>query len=188
MADRLARASREAAQAKTEEQRRRQARLRAWGALAACIAVPVALGVLFADAIQDRLPRTSHLYALFGIERSPTFEITRLEQQHLLADGTRVFAVKGEVTNHASAARRAPALRFELLDRQGRRVYAWTLPAIAARPMKPGETTPFVTRITAPPLAAASLKIGFAPREELALNAAHDGNAPGQPAARNSVQ
>ncbi len=87
-----------------------------------------------------------------------------------------------------SAARRAPGLRFELLDQQGRRVYAWTLPAIAPRPMKPGETTPFVTRITSPPLAAASVKIGFAPREELALNAVHDGNASGKSAARNSVQ
>jgi predicted Zn finger-like uncharacterized protein len=188
MAERLMRASREAAEAETEARRRRQARRQAWLSLAAAVALPLGLAVVFADWVQDRFPRTSHVYALIGVEPPPVFEITRVEQKHLMADGTRVLAIRGEIANHSSKPRHAPGLHFELTDDSGRTVYAWTLGSVTTRAMKPGETTTFVTRLASPPIAAARVKIGFAQPEELALNAAHDGSNATGPAARNPVQ
>jgi predicted Zn finger-like uncharacterized protein len=188
MAERLMRASREAAEAEIEGKRRRQARRRAWSSLAAAVALPVGLAVVFADWVQDRLPRTSHAYALVGIERPAAFGITRVEQKHLMTDGARVLAIRGEIANQSSLARHAPALTFELKDKDGRTVYAWTLASVTTRAMKPGETTTFVTRLASPPLAAERVKIGFAPPEELALNAAHDATSGSGSATRNPVQ
>ena len=188
MAQRLIRVSREAAEAGMEERRRRRARRRAWAALAAAVALPVGAAMIFADRVQDRFPQTSHAYALVGVERPPEFAITRVEQKQMMADGTRVLAIRGEIANRSSLARPAPALRFELADGDGRTVHAWTLASVTTRPMQPGETTTFVTRLASPPLAAAVVKIGFAPATALALNAAHDANSATGPAARNPVQ
>ncbi|MFO1089021.1 MAG: zinc-ribbon domain-containing protein [Hyphomicrobiales bacterium] len=188
IAERIAKAAQEAAEAKAEERRRKHARQRAWGTLAAAAILPVAFGYLFADVIQDRLPRTQHVYALLGMPHAPAFELSKLDQQNLLSDGTRVLAVKGEVLNRSSSDRTAPGLRFELEDKKGKVVYAWTLPAVAARPMRAGEMAPFVTRVASPPLTAVSLKISFATRDELALNAGHENGSGKQSGSRNAVQ
>jgi hypothetical protein len=188
MAERLMRVSREAAEAEMEEKRRRRARRQAWASLAAAVALPVGAAVVFADWVQDRFPQSSHAYALVGIERPAAFGINRVEQKHLMADGARVLAIRGEIVNESSLARHAPPLRFELTDSDGRTVYAWTLSSVTTRPIQPGETTTFVTRLASPPLAAAHVKIGFAPPAALALNATHDRGSGGGAATGNPVQ
>lgn len=188
MAERLMRVSREAAEAEMEEKRRRRARRQAWASLAAAVAMQVGAAIVFADWVQDRFPQTSHAYALVGVERPAAFAITRVEQKQMMTDGTRVLAIRGEIANRSSLARPAPGLSFALTDKDGRTVHAWALASVTTRPMQPGEATTFVTRLASPPLAAAHVKIGFAPAAALALNAAHDTNSATGPAARNPVQ
>ena len=112
------------------------------------------------------------LYDLAGIEVNVRgFEIRNIKQQHLIADGTRVFAVRGQVVNLSGGDSKAPALRFILRDANQREVYAWTLDGVATRSLKPDEATSFVTRIASPPETADDLQIRFAQASEIGSNA-----------------
>jgi hypothetical protein len=96
-------------------------------------------------------------------------EIRQVDLQHLIVDGRRVIAVKGEVANVSSSVRKIPWLRFGLRSIDNAEVYHWTLDT-EVRPLNPGESTSFVTRLASPPEAARNLEIRFARADEIGSN------------------
>ena len=70
--------------------------------------------------------------------------------QHLLVEGKQVISIKGEIANVSGGSRKIPWLRFGLTDNGRTEVYNWQLDT-NARPLNPGESTNFVTRIASPP-------------------------------------
>ena len=66
--------------------------------------------------------------------------------------------------------KKVPALRFALLDAAGGEVYTWMVES-GVRPLRPGEATSFVTRVSAPPEAAVSLQVRFARKAEISQTA-----------------
>ena len=96
-------------------------------------------------------------------------DIRRVAQENKIVDGTHVLMIKGEVSNSTNSVRKIPWLRFALLGDASQELYSWTLDT-AARPLRPGETTSFVTRVAAPPELAKNLQIRFAHADEIGSN------------------
>lgn len=169
---RLTRASLVAERQHTEARQRKKAKTKGWLALTGSIAAAITGVFLFPQHIAQYAPGAVKLYEKAGIEVNLRgFEIRDIKQQHLIADGTRVFAVRGQVINVTGTDGKAPALRFILRDAKKREVYAWTLDGVTNRSLKPDEATSFVTRIASPPETADDLQIRFAHASEIGSNA-----------------
>ena len=112
---RLTKASLAAERQHLEARQIKKARTRGWYALTAGIAAVIAGVLMFPQHIVPYAPGAMKLYQLAGIEVNVRgFEIRDIKQQHLIADGTRVFAVRGQVINVKDRDGKAPALRFIL--------------------------------------------------------------------------
>ena len=159
-----------AQQAKHEFANQRKARIRKlanWITFAACALLPLALAAGFPETVVAAAPITIKAYDRLGYQINIYgLDIKRVEQQNQVVDGAHILLVKGEVSNATNDVRKIPWLRFALLDDSGKELYRWTLDT-ASRPLRPGETTSFSTRVAEPPELAKNLQIRFAHRDEI---------------------
>jgi hypothetical protein len=156
------------------KRRQRRRRLAAWGALASAMTVPTIMAMVFPEAVVSAAPATISAYKALGQEINIYgIDLRRIEMQHMMVDGTRVLAIKGEIVNISGGDRKIPSLRFGLSSETNAEVYKWTLDS-GARPLKPGEITNFVTRVASPPEAAKTLQIRFAHADEIGLTTVNE--------------
>lgn len=164
---RLMEASRHAQEAFKEKRRKKLKALRNWAILGCFTLSPIAAAAAFPVQVVQLVPITIKAYEKIGYEVNVYgLEIHKVEEQHAIVDGTRILTVKGEISNIAGSDRKIPWLRFGLTDQGAKEVYSWTLDT-GARPLHPGETTNFVTRVASPPESAKNLQIRFAHAEEI---------------------
>ena len=176
-AARIASAVREAEEKRLAAARKRRARIRGWLTLAACITAPVALAASFPEPVVRALPGSIMIYDKVGIPVNiPGFKFANISHQYLLAGGTRVLAIRGEIINMTSKAKTVPSLRFALRNKKGREVYHWSLNGVSRRPLKPGASARFLTRIAEPPKYADDFQIRFALSGEIAKTASYENN------------
>lgn len=150
--------------------RRRRAALAAWMGLAALGLAPAAMAIAMPERVVAAAPAAIAFYD--WIDREVNIyglELRKVELQHLLVGDQRVIAIKGELFNVSGTERRVPWLRFGLRDGGNQEVYQWQLNT-GSRPLKPGETKSFVTRIASPPQAAETVEIRFARADEIGSN------------------
>jgi hypothetical protein len=158
---RLAEAAQVAEERFQERQRRRRRERRGWAALALSILVPVLTAAALPQQVAEAFPPASRIYALAGLDINVRgLEFRNVGQKHMLADGTRVLAIQGEIVNVGSREQSIPTLKFILRDGAHQPVYDWTLNS-STRPIKPGETSTFVTRVASPPEPATEIEIRF---------------------------
>jgi hypothetical protein len=151
---------------------KKRAKLRGWAILAACMVAPVAAAAAFPEPIVKVAPYAAKIYAKVGLKVNVYgLEFRKIEEQHLIVDGTRVVAVKGEIVNVSDRDRKIPAIRLSMRDAAMNEVYAWTVDS-ATRPLRPGEITTFSTRVASPPQTAKDIEIRFARRNEIVSNTA----------------
>ncbi len=168
---RLLAAAREARAGFADRKQQRTKRSRAWAGYAAYLVMPFVAAALFPEAVVRAAPITLKAYERLGIGVNVYgLEIRRVEQQHALVKGARILSIKGEITNTTGSLQKIPWLRFALQDGSSKEVYHWTLDT-AARPLRPGESTSFVSRVQAPPEAAQNLQIRFAKAHEIGSTA-----------------
>jgi hypothetical protein len=168
---RLVEASRAAQEAFDAMRRERQRWRRGWIAFAAAIAAPFVLVALFPEQVVRTAPAAARFYERAGIAVNVYgLDIRRIEQKHMILDGTRVLAIKGEIVNVSNSDRKVPSLRFILRDQNAKEVYAWTVDS-AVRPLRPGEMTNFTTRVASPPAGTEAVQIRFARVDEIGSNA-----------------
>lgn len=174
VAHRLLEANREAQRAFGNLRRYRRYQMTAWAGLAGvAIAFPTA-AVALPEYVVTAVPASIQLYDLLGRDVNIYgLEIQMVDVQHLVVDGRKVIAVKGEIVNAASSVRKIPWLRFGLRSTDGAEIYQWTLNT-EVRPLKAGESTSFVTRLASPPEDARNLEIRFARANEIGSNAEHE--------------
>lgn len=171
---RLTEAARLAREDFVAAQRRHRRRLCGWGAFAAAAVTPFIAAFSMPEATVRLFPATMHAFDRAGIGVNIYgLEVRRVEQQHLVVDGTRVIAIKGEIVNVSAEDRKVPSLRFTLQDAGAAAVYAWTLDS-AIRPLRPGEITTFTTRVASPPETAENVQIRFAHADEIGVNPRHE--------------
>ncbi len=171
---RLVEASREARETFALKRRQRQRRMAAWGAFAMAIMAPLIVAAAFPEAVVHAAPATVRAYEALGRNVNIYgIDLRRIEMQHMIVEGSRVLAVKGEIANISRSDRKIPSLRFGLRDEAQAEVYNWTLDA-GARPLKAGEVTSFVTRVASPPESARHLQIRFAHADEIGSTPVHE--------------
>ncbi len=145
-------------------------RLSAWASLAFLSLIPLATAAFMPETVVAIAPITFKAYDKLGIEVNLYgLDIRHVAQENKIIDGAHVLMIKGEVSNSTNSVRKIPWLRFALLGNSSQELYSWTLDT-AARPLRPGETTSFVTRVAAPPELAKNLQIRFAHADEIGSN------------------
>lgn len=163
-------AARDARQEFDKMRRARRVRVAAWAGLAMAALTPLVTAATFPEGVVAVVPGTIQIYEKMGMDVNIYgLEIRHVDLQHLIVDGRQVIAVKGELANFSSTDRKIPWLRFGLSADDGTEVYHWTLDT-EVRPLKPGESTSFVTRLASPPEAARNIEIRFARANEIGSN------------------
>jgi predicted Zn finger-like uncharacterized protein len=159
-----------AQQAKLEFANKRKARVKrmvGWGSFGLCAAIPLLLAAWTPETVVAAAPYAIKAYDKLGYQVNVFgLDIRRVEQQNRLVDGAHILMVKGEISNATNDVRKIPWLRFGLSDEAGKELYSWMLDT-ASRPLRPGETTAFTTRVAAPPELAKNLQIRFAHLDEI---------------------
>jgi predicted Zn finger-like uncharacterized protein len=167
---RLVAAAREARVHFTAQRKDRARHWRAWGGFAAFLIAPFIALAAVPELVVAQAPAALIAYEKLGLSINIYgLDIRRVAQQHALVKGQRVLSVKGEIVNTTNEMQKIPWLRFALQDGTKKDVYHWTLNT-ESRPLQPGESTTFVTRIQAPPETAKDLQIRFAHAEEIGSN------------------
>lgn len=169
---RLLAAGRQAEAHFNDQRKRRRTQLACWLGLGLFALLPGGLLAAMPDRVVATLPATAALYQTVGRTVNVYgVEIRSVDVQNLLLDGQRVMSVKGEIVNVSQFSRKIPWLRFGLRRADGREVYHWQLDT-DARPLRPGETRTFTTRLAAPPETATRIEIRFAHADEIGSNTA----------------
>ncbi|MBI2718706.1 MAG: hypothetical protein HYX36_08080 [Rhizobiales bacterium] len=171
---RLIEASRQAQDNFAAKRAARRRRVLHWGIFAAATLAPLVVAAALPEQIVRIAPATIAVYEAMGRDINIYgLDLRRVEMQHMIVEGARVLAVKGEIANISGSDRKIPSLRFGLRDASGIEVYQWVVDA-AARPLRPGESTSFVSRVASPPETARTIEIRFAHADEIGSNARHD--------------
>ena len=141
-----------------------------WASLLACAALPFIFATVAPETTVMAAPITAKTYQKLGWQVNVYgLDIRRVEIQNRDIDGQHVLSVKGEISNPTNDVHKIPSLRFALNDADGKEVYTWALDT-TARPLRPGETTSFSTKLAAPPEVAKNLQIRFAHSNEIGSN------------------
>lgn len=172
-ASRLAMIAREAQEEYQLRQFKRRRRLQQWAVFGSLVLSPFAAAAALPETVVAAAPISIKAYQALGYDINLYgLEVRGIERDHVLADGQRILSVKGTIANVDSGMRKIPWLRFALVGPAGEELYTWTLDTSSKPMLGPGETTGFVTRISAPPEAAQKLQIRFARATEVSLNTA----------------
>jgi hypothetical protein len=164
---RLVEAARGAQEEFKQLRKARVKRLTGWASLGVFVVTPFLAAALMPETVVAAAPVTIRAYEKLGYSVNIYgLDIRHIEQQHTIINGARVLMIKGEISNATSGIRKIPWLRFGLNADDGKELYTWNLDT-ASRPLRPGETTSFVTRVAASPELAKNLQIRFAHPDEI---------------------
>ena len=142
-----------------------------WASLAICAVLPLLFAVVAPESTVLAAPIAYKAYQKLGWNVNIYgLDIRHIEQQNKNVDGQHTLTIKGEISNPTNDVRKIPSLRFALTDTDGKELYTWTLDT-TSRPLRPGETTSFTTRLAAPPELANNVQIRFAHSSEIGSNA-----------------
>ena len=171
---RLVDATRSAQEQFEAKRRKRRVAASAWLALVLAAASPPTLALALPETTVRIAPASIVFYDWIGREVNIYgLDIRNVDMQHLQTDGTRVLSIKGDIVNTSDNVRKIPWLRFGLKNEASDEVYTWQLDT-NARPLNPGESTTFVTRVASPPESAGEVEIRFARLREINSSSGHD--------------
>jgi zinc-ribbon domain len=174
-ASRLSQLARNAQEEHQIRQFKRRRKLQQWAVFGSFVLTPFAAAAALPETVVAAAPISIKAYEALGYEINIYgLEVRGLEREHIIMDGQRILAVKGLIANVDGDMRKIPWLRFALTGPAGEELYTWTLDTSAKPLLRPGETTSFVTRISAPPEAAQNLQIRFARADEIGVKIGHD--------------
>jgi zinc-ribbon domain len=161
---------------------RRRRKLQQWAVFGSFVLAPFVAAAAMPETIVNAAPISIKAYQALGYDINVYgLEVRGVEREHIIMDGQRILAVKGTIANIDDNARKIPWLRFALTGPSGEELYSWTLDTGSKPLLRPGESTSFVTRISAPPEASQKLQIRFARSNEIGLNTPHDNTSSKQP-------
>jgi predicted Zn finger-like uncharacterized protein len=167
---RLVDAARGAQEEFAAKRKARMKRISGWISLAVFALAPFTAAAFMPETIVSAAPISIKAYEKLGYEVNIYgLDIRHIEQEHKIINGARVLMIKGEISNSTTDIRKIPWLRFGLRDDAAKELYSWTLDT-ASRPLRPGETTSFVTRVAAAPELSKNLEIRFAHPDEISSN------------------
>ena len=97
---------------------------------------------------------------------SLVIQATRDPDRTTLESGNELLTVYGRVLNSGEKQQRVPQIKAELVDAQGRVVYAWSISAPVAE-LAPGKSTSFNSAVVDVPRGARRLRLDFSSSSSL---------------------
>lgn len=133
-----------------------------WAVLAAVVVAAVWTAAVYRQEVVAKWPQFASLYSAFGVKVNASgLDIVDLKSHQESEDGQAVLVVTGKLVNISRREMSVPQIRVALTDEDKRELYHWTfVPSVIT--LRPGQTTPFVTRLSSPPAATRHLDARFA--------------------------
>ncbi len=174
-ASRLSQMARDAREEHQIRLAKRRRKLQQWAVFGSFVLAPFVAAAAMPETVVQAAPISIKAYQALGYDINVYgLEVRGLEREHIIMDGQRILSVKGSIANVDAASRKIPWLRFALTGPSGEELYTWTLDTSSKPLLRSGESTGFVTRISAPPEAAQNLQIRFARADEIGLKTGHE--------------
>lgn len=133
-----------------------------WLGLIAVVALLAAGAVRYRQDIVTIWPRSAALYTRLGLAVNASgLDLRQVASRHETVDGQTVLVVTGQIVN--TAARELPVpqtLVVTLSDGDHRELYHWTF-APGVTVLQPGQSAPFLTRLSSPPAATRTMDVRF---------------------------
>ena len=134
-----------------------------WAALIAVVLLIAVSAVLYRQHIVVLWPQSAGVYNSLGLKvNNNGIDFRAVDYRRESEDGQVVLAVTGQIVN--SGPRQLPVpqtVRVTLSDASNHELYHWTFKPNATV-LGPGQSVPFVTRLSSPPAAARHLEVRFA--------------------------
>ena len=164
---RLVEAAKNAQEEFATKRAKRFKRASGWMSLGLFALAPFISAALMPETVVMAAPATFPIYEKLGYNINIYgLDIRHVEQQNTIVDGAHVLLIKGEISNSTDSVRKIPSMRFALHGDDAKELYVWTLDT-SSRPLRPGETTSFTTRVASPPELGKNLQIRFAHLDEI---------------------
>jgi predicted Zn finger-like uncharacterized protein len=134
-----------------------------WAALIAVVLVIAVSGVIYRQHIVALWPQSAGVYNSLGLHVSTSgIDFRHVDYRRESEDGQVVLAVTGVIVNAGPRQLPVPqTVRVTLTDSSNHELYHWTFKPNATV-LAPGQSVPFVTRLSSPPAAARHLEVRFA--------------------------
>jgi predicted Zn finger-like uncharacterized protein len=135
-----------------------------WIALIAVILVIGYSAVRYREEISVIWPQSAGVYSSLGMKvNAHGIDFTHVDYRRESEDGQMVLAVTGHIVNSGSRELPVPQnVRVTLSDASNHELYHWNFTP-NVQTLKPGQSSPFLTRLSSPPAAARHLEVRFAP-------------------------
>jgi predicted Zn finger-like uncharacterized protein len=137
-----------------------------WIGLIALIAAIGYAAMRYRQEIAVIWPQSAGVYSAMGIKLNPQgIDFTKVDYRRENEDGQIVLVVTGNIVNAGSRELSVPQnVRVTLSDDKNHEIYHWNFtPNVQS--LRPGQSSPFLTRLSAPPAAARHLEVRFAPHD-----------------------
>ena len=137
-----------------------------WVALIALIAAIGYAAMRYRQEIAVIWPQSAGVYSAMGIKLNPQgIDFTKVDYRRESEDGQTVLVVTGNIVNAGSRELSVPQnVRVTLSDDKNHEIYHWNFTP-NVQTLKPGQSSPFLTRLSAPPAAARHLEVRFTPHD-----------------------
>ena len=134
-----------------------------WLGLIAMILLIGYAAVRYREEITLLWPQSAGVYSSLGMKvNARGLDFDKVDYHRESEDGQVVLAVTGRIVNNGSRELPVPqSVRVTLSDAANHELYHWNFPP-SAQTLKPGQSVPFITRLSSPPVAARHLEVRFA--------------------------
>jgi predicted Zn finger-like uncharacterized protein len=134
-----------------------------WLGLIAMILLIGYAAVRYREEITLLWPQSAGVYSSLGMKvNARGLDFDKVDYHRESEDGQVVLAVTGRIVNNGSRELPVPqSVRVTLSDAANHELYHWNFPP-SAQTLKPGQSVPFITRLSSPPAAARHLEVRFA--------------------------
>jgi predicted Zn finger-like uncharacterized protein len=134
-----------------------------WLGLIAVVVVIAISAVRYRQDIAVIWPQSAGVYSSLGMKVSASpIDFRGVDYHREVEDGVVVLAVTGNIVNNGRRELPVPqVVRVTLSDASNRELFHWTFKSGVAT-LKPGQSIPFVTRLSSPPVASRHLEVRFA--------------------------
>jgi len=134
-----------------------------WVGLIAIVLLIAAAAVRYRQDIAAIWPQSAGVYSTLGLHVNTSgIDFRQVDYHRESEDGQAVLAVSGMIVNAGPRELPVPqSVRVTLSDANNHELYHWTFKPNATV-LGPGQSVPFLTRLSSPPAAARHLEVRFA--------------------------
>jgi predicted Zn finger-like uncharacterized protein len=133
-----------------------------WVGLIAVVLLIGLSAVRYRQEITVIWPQSAGVYSRLGMPvKTQGIDFTRVEYHRESEDGQVVLAVTGQIVNNGARELPVPqTVLVTLSDGSNHELYHWNFTP-EAQTLRPGQSIPFLTRLSSPPAAARHLEVRF---------------------------